>query len=98
MSRGGNLSSGYNSVAFSDTTFSIYKTSGGDATPTLSTLSGAGGLAYKSLASCSIVIVSNDRASYLTHDFSVHLCASGSSWLERSSIALSVGTFLETEP
>lgn len=81
ISRGGNLSSGYNSVAFSDTTFSIYKPSGGDATPTLSTLSGAGGLAYKSLASCSIVIVSNDRASYLTHDFSVHLCASGSSWL-----------------
>jgi hypothetical protein len=51
-----------------------------DATPTAGTLSGAGSLAYGSAASCSIVIVSNDRASYVADDFSVHLCASGGSW------------------
>jgi hypothetical protein len=50
-----------------------------DATPTAGSLTNPG-LVYGAAASCSIVIVSNDRASYVADDFSVHLCESAGSW------------------
>jgi len=75
---GGNLSTGYNSVTFSNTTFNIYKPSNSYFPPdTANTLTYTGTLAQSSLKSCTVTLVRDldnrwDKTKNIKEDFSLN--------------------------
>ena len=84
---GGNLDSGYNSVAFSDTTFSIYKpVSGYNQPDTVSNLVYSGTLKQSFPTTCTVTLSRNplssgtwDKFSNIKEDFSVNCVISSAS-------------------